>query len=172
MKWKFEVRNSPGTRLSGSQVIWLTDVSQLESQSRIVSHDVTQGSIPGPAPCNSYIDDLPSVLKVRSLKWCMDDSQLFMSSRLWHHPSTWKDYNTIKSAKSQAVTFDTCLTFNEHITKIVSKYLGNLCQISRVKHLLDKPHWCQYWTHVYLLCFSIPPPFGWTLQKGKLHVFR
>ena len=49
------------------------------SEPRLVSHGVPQGSILGPALCNIYINDLPSVPKVGSLECYVDDSQLHLS---------------------------------------------------------------------------------------------
>ena len=42
------------------------------------------------------------------------------------------------SAKDLGITTDASLTFDEHVTNIVSSCTGSLCQINRVKYLLDK----------------------------------
>ena len=36
------------------------------------------------------------------------------------------------------VIVDSRLSFNEHVTEVVSKCTGSLCQINRVKHLFDR----------------------------------
>ena len=52
------------------------------SDPREVAHGVPQGSILGPALFNIYINDLPSVLSLCSLKSYVDDSQLHFSFRV------------------------------------------------------------------------------------------
>lgn len=42
------------------------------------------------------------------------------------------------SAKDLGVSVDSHLSFDEHVTEVVFKYIGSLCQINRVKHLLDR----------------------------------
>ena len=49
------------------------------SEPRLVSYGVPQGSILGPALFNIYINDLPSVPKVRSLECYGDDSKLYLT---------------------------------------------------------------------------------------------
>ena len=41
------------------------------------------------------------------------------------------------SAKDLGVIVDSHLSFDEHVTEVVSKCIGSLCQINRVKHLFD-----------------------------------
>ena len=40
------------------------------------------------------------------------------------------------SAKDLGVIVDSHLSFDEHVTEVVSKCTGSLCQINRVKHHL------------------------------------
>ena len=42
------------------------------------------------------------------------------------------------SAKDSWIIVDSHLSFDEHVTEVVSKCIGSLCQINRVKHLFDK----------------------------------
>ena len=42
------------------------------------------------------------------------------------------------SAKDLEVIVDSHLSFDEHVTEVVSKCIGSLCQINRVKHLFDR----------------------------------
>ena len=42
------------------------------------------------------------------------------------------------SAKDLGVIADSRLIFDEHVTEVVSKCTGSLCQINRVKHLFDR----------------------------------
>ena len=42
------------------------------------------------------------------------------------------------SAKDLGVIVDSHLSFDEHVTEVVSKCIGSLCQINRVKHLFDR----------------------------------
>ena len=44
----------------------------------------------------------------------------------------------VLSAKDLAVTLDSGLTFNNHISSLSSSSLSSLCQISRVRHLFSK----------------------------------
>ena len=48
-----------------------------------------------------------------------------------------KDIYPVPSAKDLGIILDGFLTYDDHITEVVSKCLAALCQISRVKHLLD-----------------------------------
>ena len=43
-----------------------------------------------------------------------------------------------RSAKDLGVIVDSRLSFDEHVTDVVSKCTGSLCQINRVKHLFDR----------------------------------
>ena len=43
-----------------------------------------------------------------------------------------------RSAKDLGVIVDSRLSFDEHVTEVVSKCTGSLWQISRVKHLFDR----------------------------------
>ena len=42
------------------------------------------------------------------------------------------------SAKHLGVIVDSHLSFDEHVTEVVSKCIGSLCQINWVKHLIDR----------------------------------
>ena len=42
------------------------------------------------------------------------------------------------SAKDLGVIVDSHLSFDEHVIEVVSKCIGSLCQINRVKHLFDR----------------------------------
>ena len=42
------------------------------------------------------------------------------------------------SAKVLGVIVDPHLSFDEHVTEVVSKCIGSLCQINLVKHLFDR----------------------------------
>ena len=42
------------------------------------------------------------------------------------------------SAKDLGVMEDSHLSFDEHVTEVVSKCIGSLCQINLVKHLFDR----------------------------------
>jgi hypothetical protein len=44
----------------------------------------------------------------------------------------------VLSVKDLGVTLDSCLSYDNHITDVVSKCTGSLCQINRVKYLLTK----------------------------------
>lgn len=43
----------------------------------------------------------------------------------------------VSSAKDLGVIFDASLSYDEHVTEVVSKCTSSLCQINRVKHILD-----------------------------------
>ena len=49
-----------------------------------------------------------------------------------------KEITSSKSAKNLGVTKDCNLTYDEHVTQLTSKCIGNLCQINRVKYLFDR----------------------------------
>ena len=44
----------------------------------------------------------------------------------------------VSSAKDLGVTLDSCLSYHEHVTDVVSKCTASLCQINSVKHHLNK----------------------------------
>ena len=48
-----------------------------------------------------------------------------------------KEIYRVSSAKDLGIILDKSLTYDDHITEVVSKCVAALCQISRVKHLLD-----------------------------------
>ena len=49
-----------------------------------------------------------------------------------------KELTSVPVVKDLGVLLDTCLSYNEHITKIASNCLFKLQQINRIKHLLDR----------------------------------
>ena len=49
-----------------------------------------------------------------------------------------KDLTPVPVVRDLGVHLDVCLSYNEHITKTVSKCLLKLKQINRIKHLLDR----------------------------------
>ena len=158
------------------------------SDPRQVAYGVPQGSILGPALFNIYINDLPAVPNLCSLKSYVDDSQLYLSfpvqetamavehlSEDLQRIAAWccthsllinpdktkllllgtpqmlarvpegfgvtllgKEILPSRSAKDLGVIVDSRLSFDEHVTDVVSKCTGSLCQINRVKHLFDR----------------------------------
>jgi hypothetical protein len=48
-----------------------------------------------------------------------------------------KELRPVSSARDLGMEFDECLSYDEHITLVVSKCTKSLCQINRVKHILD-----------------------------------
>ena len=48
-----------------------------------------------------------------------------------------KELRPVSSARDLGMEFDECLSYDEHITHVVSKCTKSLCQINRVKHILD-----------------------------------
>ena len=48
-----------------------------------------------------------------------------------------KEIYPVSSAKDLGIILDKSLTYDDHITEVVSKWVAALCQINRVKHLLD-----------------------------------
>ena len=69
-------------RSNGLGAICQTEIGHQVSDPREVGHDVTSGSILEPALFNIYINDLPSVPRLCSLKSFVDDSQLYFSFRV------------------------------------------------------------------------------------------
>ena len=49
-----------------------------------------------------------------------------------------KEISPSFSAKSLGLVLDSHLSFDEHVTYLVSKCTGSLCQLNRVKHLFDR----------------------------------
>ena len=49
-----------------------------------------------------------------------------------------KEISPSLSAKSLGLVLDSHLRFDEHVTDLVSKCTGSLCQLNRVKHLFDR----------------------------------
>ena len=155
---------------------------------REVVHGVPQVSTLGPALFNIYINDLPSVPSLCSLRSYVDDSQLYFSFRVQEAEvarvhliedlqriAAWccahsllinpdktkllllgtpqmlaripegfavfllgKEISPSLSAKILGLVLDSHLSFNEHVTDLVSKCTGSLCQLNRVKHLFDR----------------------------------
>ena len=158
------------------------------SDPRQVACSVPQGSILGPALFNIYINDLPAVPKLCSLKNYVHDLQLYLSfpvqetdmsvehlSEDLQRIAAWccthsllinpdktkllllgtpqmlarvpkgfgvtllsKEILPSCSAKDFGVIVDSHLSFDEHVTEVVSKCIGSLCQINRVKHLFHR----------------------------------
>lgn len=48
-----------------------------------------------------------------------------------------KQLQPVSFANDLGMELDGCLSYDEHITKLVSKCLNSLCQINRIKHILD-----------------------------------
>ena len=48
-----------------------------------------------------------------------------------------KELQPVSSDRDLGVEFDGCLSYDEHITQVVSKCTKSLCLINRVKHILD-----------------------------------
>ena len=44
----------------------------------------------------------------------------------------------VSSAKDLGVTIDASLTYDEHVSNVVSSCTASLCQINRIKHILDR----------------------------------
>ena len=92
------------------------------------------------------------LLQVRN--WCFGDRLLLnqdksklialgsrqMISKLpeFHFSLLGKDISPLQSARDLGVTLDSNLTFDNHITTIVSECIARLAQINRFKHCLDK----------------------------------
>ena len=92
------------------------------------------------------------LLQVRN--WCFGDRLLLnqdksklialgsrqMISKLpeFHFSLLGKDISPLQSARDLGVTLDSNLTFDNHITTMVSECIARLAQINRFKHCLDK----------------------------------
>ena len=65
-----------------------------------------------------------------------------MISRLheFHFSLLGKDISPLQSARDLGVTLDSNLTFDNHITTIVSECIARLAQINRFKDCLDKKY--------------------------------
>lgn len=48
-----------------------------------------------------------------------------------------KEITPVTSARDLGIQMDETLSYNEHVTKITSTCMASLCQINRIKHLLD-----------------------------------
>jgi hypothetical protein len=48
-----------------------------------------------------------------------------------------KELRPVSSARDLGMEFDECLSYDEHITHVLSTCTKSLCQINRVKHILD-----------------------------------
>ena len=48
-----------------------------------------------------------------------------------------KELRPVSSARDLGMEFHECLSYDEHITHVVSKCTNSLCQINRVKHILE-----------------------------------
>ena len=62
--------------------------------------------------------------------------------------------------KDLGVLLDTCLSYNEHITKTASNCLFKLQQINRIKHLLDRKTLLLVINSFFLVNFNIVQLFG------------
>ena len=49
-----------------------------------------------------------------------------------------KDISPVPFAKDLGIILDSNLTYDEHVTQVVSKCMGSLCQLNRVKRVLDQ----------------------------------
>ena len=49
-----------------------------------------------------------------------------------------KQLHPVSSAKDLGVTIDASLTYDEHVSNVVSSCTASLCQINRIKHILDR----------------------------------
>jgi len=49
-----------------------------------------------------------------------------------------KEFSPVPFAKDLGVFMDSILSFDEHVMQITSKCIASLCQINRVRHVLDK----------------------------------
>ena len=49
-----------------------------------------------------------------------------------------KQIYTVSSTKDLGITIDSSLTYDEHVTNLVSSCAASLCQINRIKYVLDR----------------------------------
>ena len=49
-----------------------------------------------------------------------------------------KQLHPVSSAKDLGVTIDASLTYDEHVTNVVSSCTASLCQMNRIRHILDR----------------------------------
>ena len=49
-----------------------------------------------------------------------------------------KQLHPVSSAKDLGVTIDASLTYDEHVTNVASSCTASLCQINRIRHILDR----------------------------------
>ena len=84
-----------------------------------------------------------------------------------------KEIRPSQSAKDLGVVVDEHLSFNEHVTDLVSKCTASLYQINRVKHLFDKstPLIATINSLVFSKCFTVRQ-FGPVQQRKALLEFR
>ena len=84
-----------------------------------------------------------------------------------------KEIRPSQSAKDLGVVVDEHLSFNEHVTDLVSKCTASLCHINRVKHLFEKspPLIATINSLVFSKCFTVRQ-FGSVLRRKTLLVFR
>ena len=89
----------------------------------------------------------------RIAAWCCSNSLLanpektklllFGTTQMLNHVQDFqvtfleKELRPVSSARDLGMEFDECLSYDEHITHVVSKCTKSLCQINRVKHILD-----------------------------------
>ena len=77
-----------------------------------------------------------------------------------------------RSAKDLGVIVDSRLSFDEHVTEVVSKCRGSLWQINPVKHLFDRSTLITIKIHQCSASFSIVRPCGLVQQKRTLLGFK
>ena len=71
-----------------------------------------------------------------------------------------KELTPVPVVKDLGVLLDTCLSYNEHITKTASNCLFKLQQINRIKHLLDRKTLLLVINSFVLVNFNIVQLFG------------
>ena len=74
-----------------------------------------------------------------------------------------KEIYPVSSAKDLGIILDKSLIYDGHITEVVSKCVAALCQINRVKHLLDKKTIVTLIKLSYVVNYSIVRQFGPTI---------